>query len=171
MLLREIAPAQAIEKAQNELKVLLKQATAAHQGISPTFKARVEKARAAVAAAKQAATAVPSDKHEVDRREFWNSVAKKKDSESSTAKQQRYGENIKKGQEETKALNNSSKITDSLDELAEKVYAYVKQATNDGSVKITGADIAHHFNKPVTSVNRWLTKPAFIKAARLMGRR
>lgn len=159
--------------AKKELAAAKAAASAYHQGSSAPLKARVDKAKAAVDAIKQELNAKQkAPDAEKAARESDKAIAAKKAAETPEEKKQRFAKAVSDGQRETKELNaGDDEDAAGLAVIADKVYAYVKKASNNGAERVTGADIAHQFNKPVSSVNRWLRRPEFTKTARLLGRR
>jgi hypothetical protein len=146
-----------------------KSASHVQSGIAPQYKQQWDRLKTAKSSTESDLKKLEDrEKAHKDSHEFNSNYAGKQAAETAEEKKERFGKAVSAG------LNSNNKAR--AEEggqagIAEKMYKYVKSATNDGVEKITAEEIAHHFDTTARTINRWLETKEFNKVARLMGRR
>lgn len=98
-------------------------------------------------------------------------IAAVKAAEKPADKKDRLGKAISAGHKQAAQHRVDASGEQNWGNLASKVHAYVVKASNEGKDKVTAEDIAHQFDMPARTINKWLERSEFDKTARLLGRR
>lgn len=173
MLLKEIQLQESTLSLSNARELLAQErrrAAGVQQGNLPQHLDRIERAEAAVRAAEQEAKALTNqDRVSQEQRDFHNTIAVKRATETPEENKERFGKAVSDGHD---AGNEYRDAHGGWDGLAAQVHKYYQQASNYGADKVTAADIHKQFPKTTErNINRWLGRPEFTRTARMMGRR
>lgn len=90
-----------------------------------------------------------------------------RNSRTKDEKKQQVGKAISQGHQSNAAKREEAGGHEGM---AGKFLAYVNKASEGGKHKISGADIAHHFDINTRTVNKWLERPEFAKVRMRLGR-
>lgn len=154
-----------IAQAKQELIGIQKQAVGP---AAPQYASRIDRAKNAVKDLEQKLELIVKSEQSASRRdEFANDFAANRIKETPEEKKKRI----------SAAMSSGAAGTDAEREkyggwvgLAAAVHKYVVLASKNGAHKVTGTDIAHHFNTSTRTADKWLERPEFTKTARLLGR-
>jgi hypothetical protein len=166
---KKSAALQKLRDVKSQIKTLRSKASSGHSsGIAPQYQQQWDRLQLAKKLAQDEYDSVDTKAQaHATSHNFHQAHATKRANEVPEEKKDRFGDAVSAGLTHTNDLRSN---VGGHAGVAEKMLAYAKLASKDGSVKVTAEDLAHQFDTTARTVNRWLNRPEFHQVALLLGR-